>query len=108
MLRTIGRICYALGLASIFLSLGSQWRMGTAKANMNRFMRGKPSDPRSERMSIFFGLWAPTFFITGKILEDLGRETDMAGGMQGSFGGQASATANGYNQAAERAMSGAR
>lgn len=102
MLRWLGRTCYVLSLASIGLSLGTQWRMSTTKSKVNWLTRGKPSDSGSERMSIFYGLWAPTFAIAGKIFEDMGREQEMTT-MNPSFG--TTSVSNGYNQTAEQAMS---
>ena len=72
--RTLGRICYALGLASIVLSLRTQYATNSAEAKTRFFFQRPSTDSRSERQSIFFGLWAPTFAIAGKILEDMGRE----------------------------------
>jgi hypothetical protein len=79
MFRFLGRVCYGLSAASILLSLGTQFRMAQANTtNVQKFFRRGPSTtPRSERQSIFYGLWAPTFAIAGKILEDMGREQEM-------------------------------
>lgn len=102
MLRWLGRTCYVLSIASIGLSLGTQWRMLNTKSKVNWLFRGKLSDSTSERMSLFYGLWAPTFAIAGKIFEDMGREQDVTT-MNPNFG--TTSVANGYNQTAEQAMS---
>jgi hypothetical protein len=85
MLRSLGRICYGLSAASILLSLGTQFRMTEPSAFARLFAKKSPSTARSEHQSIFFGLWAPTFAIAGKILEDMAREMDMRQ-MQGRQG----------------------
>ena len=77
MLRILGRVCYGLSAASILLSLGTQFRMTEASAKTRLFLKKSPSTARSERQSIFFGLWAPTFAIAGKVLEDMARENDL-------------------------------
>jgi hypothetical protein len=76
MLRILGRVCYGLAGASVLLSLGSQFRMIEPQAKARAFMKRPPTTPRSERQSIFFGLWAPTLAIAGKILEDAAREIE--------------------------------
>lgn len=54
----VSSILYAAGLGSILMS-------------MIYFVRGKSNDDgERERTSIFLGLWAPTFFALGKVLED--------------------------------------
>ncbi len=79
MFRLLGRICYGLSAVSIVLSLGTQFRMTQGKSAKAQafFQRRPPTSPRSERQSIFFGLWAPTLAIFGKVLEDMGREQEM-------------------------------
>jgi hypothetical protein len=79
MFRTLGRFCYGLSAASILLSIGTQFRMTEVNSARTQwfFQRRPPTSARSERQSIFFGLWAPTFAIVGKILEDMGREAEM-------------------------------
>ncbi len=101
MLRILGRVCYGLSGASILLSLGSQFLMTNTLAK-TRFLRGKTlTTPRSERLSIFFGLWAPTFAIVGKILEDAAREMELK---QGKFGAIAN---NSYDTAEQQTLAAA-
>jgi len=103
MLRILGRICYGLSGASILLSLGSQFRLTNAVAK-TRMLRGKaPTTARSERLSIFFGLWAPTFAILGKVLEDAGREMELKQG-QGEFSSIAN---NSYDMAEQQSLTAA-
>jgi hypothetical protein len=56
-------IMHSLGLASIVGAL-SLW--GRSAAVSDRSARG-----RAERLAIFIGLWPPTFFLLGKVLQDL-------------------------------------
>lgn len=77
MLRILGRVCYGLAGASVLLSLGSQFRMMEPQAKGRLMMKRPPTTARSERQSIFFGLWAPTLAIAGKILEDAAREQEL-------------------------------
>ena len=51
-LRTLGDVCFLAGFASI---VGSIVAWGAKK--------GTDSDAKAERLGIFTGLWAPTFFI---------------------------------------------
>ena len=50
-----------------FLSIGaalSLWGRSAAMSNKDR-------KARAERLAIFVGLWPPTFFLLGKVLQDL-------------------------------------
>jgi hypothetical protein len=60
-----GDLLHGLGFASIAGSVAFWGR--SAKAG-NRF-----SKARAERLAIFVGLWPPTFFALGKVLQDLER-----------------------------------
>jgi hypothetical protein len=65
-LRKVGfssDILHGLGLASIIGSV-SLWGKSATHTN-------KESKARSERLAIFVGLWPPTFFLLGKVLQDL-------------------------------------
>jgi hypothetical protein len=65
-LRKVGfssDILHGLGLASIVGSV-SLWGKSAAHAD-------KDKKARSERLAIFVGLWPPTFFLLGKVLQDL-------------------------------------
>ncbi len=56
-------IMHSLGLASIVGSL-SFWGRSAAQSD-------KHARARAERLAIFVGLWPPTFFLLGKVLQDL-------------------------------------
>jgi hypothetical protein len=56
-------IMHSLGLASIGGAL-SLWGRSAARAD-------KDAKQRAERLAIFVGLWPPTFFLLGKVLQDL-------------------------------------
>jgi hypothetical protein len=65
-LRRVGLssdILHSLGLASIIGSV-SLWGRSAAHADRDK-------KARSERLAIFVGLWPPTFFLLGKVLQDL-------------------------------------
>jgi hypothetical protein len=57
-LRVAGDVCFLAGFASIAASIAA-W--GAKKAG--------DSDAKAERLGIFIGLWAPTFFIISNRLE---------------------------------------
>jgi hypothetical protein len=57
-LRTVGDVCFLAGFASI---LGSIAAWGAKKAG--------DTDSKAERLGIFIGLWAPTFFILSNRFE---------------------------------------
>jgi hypothetical protein len=66
LLKKIGftsTIMHSLGLASIASSL-SFWGRSAAQSD-------KHARARAERLAIFVGLWPPTFFLLGKVLQDL-------------------------------------
>ena len=66
LLRKIGftsTILHSLGLASIGGSI-SLWGRSAATSD-------KAAKARAERLAIFIGLWPPTFFLLGKVLQDL-------------------------------------
>jgi hypothetical protein len=56
-------LLHSLGAASIAGSLSLWGRSATAS---NRHTKA-----RAERLAIFVGLWPPTFFLLGKVLQDL-------------------------------------
>ena len=65
-LRKVGfnsDVMHGLGLVSIVGSI-SLW--GTSAARTD-----KDKKARSERLAIFVGLWPPTFFLLGKVLQDM-------------------------------------
>ena len=66
LLRKIGftsTILHSLGLASIGGSI-SLWGRSAAVSD-------QAAKARAERLAIFIGLWPPTFFLLGKVLQDL-------------------------------------
>ena len=66
LLRKLGftsTIMHSLGLASIGGAL-SLWGRSAARSD-------KDAKARAERLAIFVGLWPPTFFLLGKVLQDL-------------------------------------
>ena len=58
-----GSLMHSLGFGSI-LSAISLWGRSAAVSNKDR-------KARTQRLAIFFGLWPPTFFLLGKVLQDL-------------------------------------
>jgi hypothetical protein len=56
-------IMHSLGLASIGGAL-SLWGRSAARSDREK-------KARAERLAIFVGLWPPTFFLLGKVLQDL-------------------------------------
>ena len=56
-------VLHSLGAASIAGSL-SLWGRSAAASR-------KDAKARAERLAIFVGLWPPTFFLLGKVLQDL-------------------------------------
>lgn len=56
-------LLHGLGVASIGGAV-SLW--GRSAAQSDRYARA-----RAERLAIFVGLWPPTFFLLGKVLQDL-------------------------------------
>jgi hypothetical protein len=56
-------LMHSMGAASIAGSL-SLWGRSAAVSN-------KDASARAERLAIFVGLWPPTFFLLGKVLQDL-------------------------------------
>jgi hypothetical protein len=56
-------LLHSLGFASIFAAL-ALWGRSAAIGNEKK-------QARSERVAIFVGLWPPTFFLLGKVLQDL-------------------------------------
>ncbi len=66
LLKKIGlssTLLHGLGVASIGGAV-SLW--GRSAAQSDRHARA-----RAERLAIFVGLWPPTFFLLGKVLQDL-------------------------------------
>ena len=64
-LRFNSTLLHSLGLASIGGAI-SLW--GRSASNGDKEARA-----RAERLAIFVGLWPPTFFLLGKVLQDLER-----------------------------------
>ncbi|MDQ3867772.1 MAG: hypothetical protein M3304_13255 [Actinomycetota bacterium] len=56
-------LMHGLGFGSIVAAL-SLWGRSAAVSNDN-------AKARAERLAIFVGLWPPTFFLLGKVLQDL-------------------------------------
>jgi hypothetical protein len=56
-------LLHGLGFASIAAAL-SLWGRSAAVSD-------KAKKARAERLAIFVGLWPPTFFLLGKVLQDL-------------------------------------
>jgi hypothetical protein len=56
-------LMHSLGVASIAGSV-SLWGRSAAVSD-------KEAKARAERLAIFVGLWPPTFFLLGKVLQDL-------------------------------------
>ena len=56
-------LLHSLGLASILGSI-SLWGRSATQSN-------KDARARAERLAIFVGLWPPTFFLLGKVLQDI-------------------------------------
>jgi hypothetical protein len=56
-------LLHSLGFASI-LSAISLWGKAATESD-------KHKKARAERLAIFVGLWPPTFFLLGKVLQDL-------------------------------------
>jgi hypothetical protein len=56
-------ILHSLGFASIVGSV-SLWGKSAAHGDRDR-------KARAERLAIFVGLWPPTFFLLGKVMQDL-------------------------------------
>ena len=74
-LSTTAKVCYGLSAASIVLSVGV-WNRVSVKspfAGKKAKFTPKPSEKQyheSQRLGAFVGLWAPTFAVAGKILDD--------------------------------------
>ncbi|MDQ3891063.1 MAG: hypothetical protein M3312_11025, partial [Actinomycetota bacterium] len=58
-----GDLLHSLGLASILGSI-SLWARSAKESD-------RDARARAERLAIFVGLWPPTFFLLGKILQDI-------------------------------------
>ncbi len=56
-------LLHSLGLGSILAAI-SLWGRSAAVSDKDR-------KARSERLAIFVGLWPPTFFLLGKVLQDI-------------------------------------
>ncbi len=66
-MKTLSRICFASGVASILGSVALWSKMGK-----------KPIEPQksahAERLAIFMGLWPPTFFILSNLFNQPHKE----------------------------------
>lgn len=62
-LRLTSTLLHSMGAASIAGSLSFWGRSATVS--------DKDAKARAERLAIFVGLWPPTFFLLGKVLQDL-------------------------------------
>jgi hypothetical protein len=58
-----GSLMHSLGLGSIVGAL-SLWARSAVVSDKDR-------KARAQRLAIFVGLWPPTFFLLGKVLQDL-------------------------------------
>jgi hypothetical protein len=58
-----GSLMHGLGIGSILAAI-SLWGRSAAVSDKNR-------KARAERLAIFVGLWPPTFFLLGKVLQDI-------------------------------------
>ena len=56
-------LLHSLGLASIAGAI-SLWGRSASKGDKEKMAR-------AERLAIFVGLWPPTFFLLGKVLQDI-------------------------------------
>lgn len=56
-------LLHSLGFASIGAAISLWIRSGSVDKNDQK--------ARAERLAIFVGLWPPTFFLLGKVLQDL-------------------------------------
>ncbi len=54
---------HSLGFSSIVAAISLWFRSGSVE--------DKTKKARAERLAIFIGLWPPTFFLLGKVLQDL-------------------------------------
>jgi hypothetical protein len=61
--RVSSDLLHGLGLVSILGSV-SLWARSASRANEH-------ARARAERLSIFVGLWPPTFFLLGKVVQDI-------------------------------------
>jgi hypothetical protein len=66
-LRVVGDVCFLAGFASI---VGSILAWGLRK--------GAGEHPEAERLGIFIGLWAPTFFILSNRFERYADRSEQA------------------------------
>jgi hypothetical protein len=58
-----GSLMHGLGMGSILAAI-SLWGRSAAVSDKDR-------KARAERLAIFVGLWPPTFFLLGKVLQDI-------------------------------------
>jgi hypothetical protein len=58
-----GSLMHSLGMGSILAAV-SLWGRSAAVSDKDR-------KARAERLAIFVGLWPPTFFLLGKVLQDI-------------------------------------
>jgi len=56
-------LMHSLGFSSIVAAISLWFRSGSVE--------DKDKKARAERLAIFIGLWPPTFFLLGKVLQDL-------------------------------------
>jgi hypothetical protein len=58
-----GSLMHSLGIGSILAAI-ALWGRSAAVSDKHR-------NARAERLAIFVGLWPPTFFLLGKVLQDI-------------------------------------
>ncbi len=61
--RVSSDVLHSLGVASILGSI-SLWAKSGSQSDRH-------AKARAERLAIFVGLWPPTFFLLGKVLQDI-------------------------------------
>ncbi len=67
-LRLSSDLMHGLGFTSIFGAVSLWFRSASSD--------DKEARARAERLAIFIGLWPPTFFLLGKVLQDIEASPD--------------------------------
>ncbi len=78
-LRLNSSLLHGLGLASIGGAI-SLWGRSAGNGDLD-------SRARAERLAIFVGLWPPTFFLLGKVLQDLEKTPEEQAGAARAISG---------------------